>query len=87
MEKLFYNIIHQPINLPTTLSVSARSILEELLVRDCNKRLGCGANDGEDIMKHVFFADIDWSKVRNKELQPDFVPKVVSIRDTDGIDS
>ena len=93
MEKLFHNIMHQPISFPSTLSEQGRSLLEsvcfgcrvvpvlkstlKLLQRDPSQRLGCGKDDGEELIRHPFFQGIDFEKLKNKVYQPPFKPKVV----------
>ena len=44
--------------------------------RDPCSRLGASAKDAEAIKEHMFFKDLDWAKVLNKEYQvpkPDFL--------------
>jgi len=43
-----------------------------LLNRNPAKRLGAGPRDSEEIKSHIFFKDVDWKQVINKELP---VPK------------
>lgn len=86
MEKLFQNILTQPLQYPPFLSDSARSLLEGLLCRDCTKRLGCGPTDGEEIKAHPFFAGIDFDKLTNKVYQPPFKPQVEGATDVSNFD-
>ena len=51
----------------------------QLLCRDHTQRLGCGKDDGEEIIRHPFFAGIDFDKLLNKVYQPPFKPKVVRL--------
>jgi len=55
--------------LPNHLSDKARSIIIALLNRNPEKRLG-GKLGAEEIKKHPWFNDINWDKVKNKELKP-----------------
>lgn len=86
MEKLFQNIMNQPVSYPATLSESARSLLEGLLCRDCTKRLGCGPGDGDELRAHPFFAGIDFGKLESKGYQAPFKPQVIGATDVSNFD-
>lgn len=86
MEKLFYNILNQPIPIPSSLSIAGRSILTDLLERDCTKRLGCGESDGEQVKAHAFFFGVDWAKMQKRQVIPPFKPTINDASDTDNFD-
>lgn len=55
--------------------------MQMLLLKDPAKRLGSGPSGATDIKKHPFFNNIDWSKVYNREVIPQFVPCEMSQRE------
>ena len=61
IETLYFNIEHGKLAFPKGVSMKARSLLCGLLERNPSKRLGY--KDVNDIKKHDFFHDIDWSKL------------------------
>ncbi|MBN3324097.1 AKT3 kinase, partial [Atractosteus spatula] len=81
-EKLFELILMEDIKFPKTLSADAISLLSGLLIKDPNKRLGGGPDDAKEIMRHSFFAGINWQDVYDKKLIPPFKPQVSSETDT-----
>lgn len=74
-EVLFDLILHEEIRLPANLSPSAKDLLSQLLKKDPRFRLGGGERDGYEIMEHPFFYNIDFKKLYNREIKPQFVPK------------
>ena len=47
----------------------AKNIIVNLLNRNPSKRLGAGQDGADEIKRHPFFADIDWDKVGNRQMQ------------------
>ncbi|XP_064335464.1 RAC-gamma serine/threonine-protein kinase-like [Camelus dromedarius] len=81
-EKLFDLIVMEDVKFPQTLSLDAKSLLSGLLIKDPNKRLGGGPDDGKEIMRHSFFSGVNWQDVYDKKLVPPFKPQVTSEADT-----
>lgn len=71
-----------PIHMPR----DSVDILRKLLTREPDKRLGCGPSDALEIMKHPFFADINWDDVYHKRVKPAFVPTLRDPTDTSNFD-
>uniref|UniRef100_T1H8A9 AGC-kinase C-terminal domain-containing protein n=1 Tax=Rhodnius prolixus TaxID=13249 RepID=T1H8A9_RHOPR len=46
----------------------------QLLEKDSKRRLGSGEGDADDIKNHPFFDNIDWEKVKRKDLEVAFKP-------------
>ena len=55
------------------ISDTAFDLIKQLCTFDASKRIGKNA---EDIKNHVFFNDIDWVKLENKEITPPYKPKI-----------
>merc|ERR1719410_1273832 len=83
---MYEKILHAPIPMPKYLSKEARSLFLGLLERDPKRRLGSSKEEALEIEEHVFFKDIDWKKLYNKELKPPFKPKVKDQNDTSNVD-
>lgn len=81
---MYTKILSGELKFPAYISDNAKSLLEGLLVRDPEKRLG--TNGGAEVKNHPWFGDIDWDKLVRKEIDPPFKPKVKSVEDTSQID-
>ncbi|KAL4184903.1 hypothetical protein AMTRI_Chr10g227920 [Amborella trichopoda] len=74
--KLQQRIIKDKVKLPPFLTSEAHSLLKGLLEKEPSKRLGSGANGGEDIKRHRWFKQIDWKRLEEREVVPKFRPDV-----------
>eukprot|EP00057_Strongylocentrotus_purpuratus_P019024 XP_011673498.1 PREDICTED: RAC-gamma serine/threonine-protein kinase isoform X2 [Strongylocentrotus purpuratus] len=81
-EVLFDLILTENVKFPTRLSNEAKSLLSGLLEKNPKKRLGCGPDDAKEIMRHPFFATINWEDLYERKVRPPFLPKVENETDT-----
>jgi serine/threonine protein kinase len=71
-----------PIHMPR----DSVSILQKLLTREPELRLGSGPTDAQEIMSHAFFRNINWDDVYHKRITPPFIPTITSATDTSNFD-
>ncbi|KAF9234333.1 kinase-like domain-containing protein [Melanogaster broomeanus] len=82
---MYQRILTDPLLFPSDISAEAKSVMTLLLQRDPARRLG--ANGGEEIKRHPFFAKyIDWNMLLQKKIQPPFKPSVESVLDVANFD-
>lgn len=72
-----------PIHMPR----DSVSILQKLLTREPDQRLGSGPTDAQEIMSQPFFRSINWDDVYHKRIQPPFQPTITNATDTSNFDS
>ncbi|TPX34792.1 hypothetical protein SeMB42_g07263 [Synchytrium endobioticum] len=83
---MYKKILQCHLLFPPGFSDRAQLFVRGLLVRDPRRRLGGGPADAAEVMRHVFFADIQWEKMLRKQIRPPFKPKVASEVDTSNFD-
>ncbi|KAI1945135.1 Serine/threonine kinase [Ophidiomyces ophidiicola] len=71
-----------PIHMPR----DSVSILQKLLTREPELRLGSGPTDAQEIMSHAFFRNINWEDIYHKRISPPFFPTITSPTDTSNFD-
>ena len=72
-----------PIHMPR----DSVSILQKLLTREPELRLGSGPGDAQEIMSHSFFKGVNWDDIYNKRTPTPFRPTVKDAKDTSNFDS
>ena len=72
-----------PIHMPR----DSVSILQKLLTREPELRLGSGKRDAEEIMEHPFFKGVDWDDVYYKRIPTPYKPQIKNEKDTSNFDS
>lgn len=71
---------------PIQMPRDSVSILQKLLTREPDLRLGSGPTDAQEIMSHAFFRTINWDDVYHKRVQPPFLPQISNATDTSNFD-
>ncbi|PWY95860.1 protein kinase c [Aspergillus sclerotioniger CBS 115572] len=71
-----------PIHMPR----DSVSILQKLLTREPELRLGSGPTDAQEVMSHAFFRNINWDDIYHKRVPPPFMPSISSPTDTSNFD-
>ena len=62
------------------------SLIQQLLVREPELRLGSGPEDALEVMRHPFFKRIDWDDLYHKRTPVPFLPKIQFDTDVSNFD-
>lgn len=80
-EVLFDLILTEQVRFPSRLSEISKNILNRLLEKSPDARLGGSQRDALDVMEHEFFTSIDWEATLHKRNPPPFIPHVENKED------
>merc|ERR1719422_2678548 len=72
---MYDNILFKPLRLRTNVSAAGRSILEGLLQKEKEVRLGA-SRDFAEIKAHHFFQELNWADLVDKKITPPYNPNV-----------
>ncbi|EMR69247.1 putative calcium-independent protein kinase c protein [Eutypa lata UCREL1] len=72
-----------PIHMPR----DSVSILQKLLTREPDQRLGSGPTDAQEVMNQPFFRNTVWDDIYHKRVAPPFMPTIKNATDTSNFDS
>lgn len=75
-EKLFDRIRRGELQYPSYVTANAKDLLQNMLLRDPNKRLGGGSGDAEEVKGHPFWTGVDWQAFYEKKIPTPFTPAV-----------
>ena len=77
--ELFDKILHEEIDwsyYKDEISPQAISLLQGLLTKKVEDRLGCGKEGMKEVKQHPFFGTVDWNAVLEKKMEPMIRPKL-----------
>ncbi|CDS41599.1 cGMP dependent protein kinase 1 [Echinococcus multilocularis] len=84
-----YNIILKGIDaieFPRKITRNAQHLIKKLCRENPTDRFGYGRGGLKAIKKHVWFEGFDWRGLRNRNLKPPFVPRILSPTDVTNFD-
>lgn len=73
---VFQSIVKENPKIPDTLTVEAGDIIQRLLVKDPSRRFGSLSGGEREIFHHPWFHGLDRAEIRNKLVQPPWIPDV-----------
>jgi len=69
-------IFPDPVRHKIAMSEELKDLIEKLLDRNPQKRLGSGNDDANELVSHPFFEGFDWEALIKKEIPADFIPEI-----------
>ncbi|KAI8995040.1 kinase-like domain-containing protein [Pilobolus umbonatus] len=82
---MYTRVLEDPLEFPADIfDYETAEFLSDILDRDPRTRLGC--NGVDEIKNHIYFADIDWDDIRNRRIQPPYLPSVANELDFTNFD-
>ena len=82
---MFRLIVTEKIRYPKHISAESREIISKLMTKNPDRRLG-SLNDADEVMEQSFFADINWTDLQKKRINPPFKPVVRSFSEHSKVD-
>lgn len=85
-EEVFDSIVNDEVRYPRFLSPESVSVVQKLLQKNPEKRLGAGDQDANEVKKHRFFQGMDWEALLTKRAKPPFLPSIKAPADVSNFD-
>lgn len=79
-DELLWNVCHEKVLYPKYLSTECKSLIQTLLIKDPESRLGSNSCPAGDVCYQPYFNGVNWDAVEKKKLIPPHKPEVVSIK-------
>lgn len=85
-DKIYDAILSDEPDFPVHMLRDDISLIQQLLVREPEQRLGSGPEDALEVMRHPFFKRIDWDDLYHKRTPVLFLPQIQSDTDVSNFD-
>lgn len=79
--QIYRRVINEKLRIPREVGATARNLLERLLTKEHENRLGF--NGIEEIMGHPFFREIDWNKLQRLEVKAPITPTLYQFEESE----
>ncbi|XP_068608632.1 serine/threonine-protein kinase N2 [Brachionichthys hirsutus] len=86
-EEVFDSIVNDEVRYPRFLSPESVSLIQKLLQKNPEVRLGAGVEDASEIKRHVFFQEMNWEALLAKKVKPPFLPVIRALQDVGNFDT
>ncbi|XP_017315866.1 serine/threonine-protein kinase N2 isoform X1 [Ictalurus punctatus] len=85
-EEVFDSIVNDEVRYPRFLSPESVSLIQKLLQKNPEKRLGAGEQDANEVKRHRFFQGVDWEALLAKRVKPPYLPSIKAPGDVSNFD-
>ncbi|XP_029024483.1 serine/threonine-protein kinase N2 [Betta splendens] len=85
-EEVFDSIVNDEVHYPRFLSPESVLLVQKLLQKNPEMRLGAGREDASEIKRHKFFQGTDWDALLAKKVKPPFLPVIRAPQDVSNFD-
>ncbi|KAM4635763.1 serine/threonine-protein kinase N2 [Polymixia lowei] len=85
-EEVFDSIVNDEVRYPRFLSPESVSIIQKLLQKNPERRLGAGEQDASEVKRHHFFQGVEWEDLLAKKVKPPFLPAIKAPEDVSNFD-
>jgi serine/threonine protein kinase len=75
-DEIYDAILEDEVLYPYNLERETVSILQKLLTRDPNYRLGGGPEDAQEVKRHIYFKGVVWDDYLNLRIPPPYKPTI-----------
>ncbi|XP_052798603.1 beta-adrenergic receptor kinase 2-like isoform X3 [Mya arenaria] len=86
IDRMTMTMVIKNVDLPESMSQEMKSLLEGLLKRDVEERLGCLGRGAQEVKEHPFFKTIDWNQVYLQKYPPPLIPPRGEVNAADAFD-
>lgn len=85
-DEIYDTILAEEPIYPSHMPRDSVDLLQKLLTKEPESRLGSGPNGALAVMDHPFFQNIDWDDIYYKRVTPPFLPEINSSTDVSNFD-